>query len=574
MRWFGGRTGYKHPHAPVPEGAQTLWAGHSPLWLVGNWPEHVVKTYDNGHRRVAVIGPCTATQADLAALLTQDNIKEAPLWAGSYTIVIADDHRTTILTDPGGANPIYTMPSTKGTVWASSSRALAPLTGNEVDIDWIAASLLSATDSVAGRSAFSGVCSVEAGSQLTLRPDLMPEIRAVWKPTRTGSREAALELGRALHEGVAVRVENAAAPASDCSGGFDSTSLCLLAEKYLQPEHRLLAVTMHGEGLTGGDLAYARAALKGHSRIDHLLMPMNEGFLPFSRLHDIPATDEPAPSTITYAQFAAQLELLVEAGVDCHFTGDGGDAVLWQPNRLADFARSLRWLKLLRHAQGLARLYEVSPWPFIQGAFFPNRSKAVPTPDWITQQTRLRAASVPGSEPAWRGCTPSDKEMVLGLRMVGRTARTEAQIAEHFGVDLHNPFTDSRVVDAALSAPRDDRGSVWRYKPMLAMALGDAFPTVIAERTTKGSFDAEHYQGIRANHATILELIDGHLAELGLIEPRLLRAVANRAASSVKVFLGTFEPVLATEVWLRAQQSTAPVAWTTEPLHLTEGTTT
>jgi asparagine synthase (glutamine-hydrolysing) len=78
------------------------------------------------------------------------------------------------------------------------------------------------------------------------------------------------------------------------------------------------------------------------------------------------------------------------------------------------------------------------------------------------------------------------------IQTVGRTARADAQLAETYGLTLHNPYTDSAVIAAALSVPAWQRGDPWHYKPLLTAALADLLPPPIAHRTTKGAFDAEH----------------------------------------------------------------------------------
>lgn len=39
------------------------------------------------------------------------------------------------------------------------------------------------------------------------------------------------------------------------------------------------------------------------------------------------------------------------------------------------------------------------------------------------------------------------------IQTVGRTARSDAQVADHYGVRVHNPFADPQVILAALSVP-------------------------------------------------------------------------------------------------------------------------
>ncbi|EYT90792.1 hypothetical protein ThrDRAFT_03570 [Frankia casuarinae] len=148
-----------------------------------------------------------------------------------------------------------------------------------------------------------------------------------------------------------------------------------------------------------------------------------------------------------------------------------------------------------------------------------------------------------------------------GMAEVGRSARADIQLAEAAGVALHNPFTDSRVVDTYLSVSLGDRPGPADYKPVLRAAMANLFPARLAERTTKGDFNPDHYQGMRTNLASLHALADGRLAALGLVEPGEFRQTLTMMAAGLPVPFATVEPALAAEVWLRALGDTSDVAW-------------
>lgn len=76
----------------------------------------------------------------------------------------------------------------------------------------------------------------------------------------------------------------------------------------------------------------------------------------------------------------------------------------------------------------------------------------------------------------------------------------------------------------------------------------------------------DHHHGLRANEANVLELADGHLADLGLVRPEVLRSLLRRAVLGVDVPWGLLEPLLGTELWLRAgDTATDRVRWEDRP---------
>lgn len=596
MQWFGG---FNNPTAPprTPVGNTRPWPTIPGFWMVGQWTEDEVRTTHTGRRFVAVIGPCAMTPGDLmrlGKLGAPDDV--ARRWPGSYTTVEITDAYTRVWTDIGGAWPISTTSADGGVYWASSSRALAGLTGAGPDVNHLAAWLLAPSVPLpGGRSMFEGVELVPPGHCLTASQDSSVQIRRVWSPqARPGS--AAGRLRAELSAAVAVRVRTASAPTVDLSGGCDSTALALLAHALARPDQPVIGVTVHPAGHTaGGDLDYARSAAE-RSGITHRLMPLDFDQVPYTALNAVPVTDEPAPSTIAHARFSGQLRWMRETlRTDCHMTGDGGDSLLCSPPiMLADLLATGRYRRAMAETIRWARLRRLPVWSLLKSAFrtsHESRADALvslsrrmlagtgtaategdigwcatdPVPPWATDETRKRAAAIMAAllenvdEPL-----PGSFAMTIaaaGMADVGRSARADVQLAEAVGVPLHNPFTDSRVVDAYLSVPLDERPGPADYKPVLRDAVADLFPTDLVARCTKGDFNPDHYHGMRANLAELHALADGRLSALNLVDPTEFQRTLTMTAAGLPVPFSTVEPAVATEVWLRALEDAPGIPW-------------
>jgi asparagine synthase (glutamine-hydrolysing) len=551
-----------------------------PLWTVGEWQSAEIRTAAVKARQVTVFGLCAATDQELYRLAAQgvtDSVMVA--FGGSYTVVESTAHRTTVFTDPAHAWPIYIASTAEGSVWGSSALALAALTNAQPDIEWLATTLLlpHRPDLISGRSAFAGITSVPPGSRMVMDDSGGVQVRAAWhpEPTRTSLADGAKLLRAALSAAVAVRIDSSRRPSTDCSGGLDSTSLTLLAAARLDHQRSLHAVTVHPAGTTcGGDLDYASAVTADRPAITHLLCPLDSRHVPYSQMVELTtATDEPAPTTVTIARAVAEFDLLRELGSDCHLTGDGGDTLLGgHPAYLADLAQDRRACLLYRHAVGWARLRRTSAWPLVLDACATaaNRRRRAPRPRrpehpvaWATPLAQLLAAEATLASGDARSSGSVDVATQLAvdaIQTVGRTARSDAQVAEHYGVHVHNPFIDPQVITAALSVPGWLRASPYQYKPLLTTALADLLPPAIMARQTKGDFTPDHYLGLRANATVLRELIDGLLAERGLVDRDRLRRQLDHAQAGLPVAFSDFEPVLAAEVWLRTVDATHPVA--------------
>lgn len=558
VRWFGGRgpTGTGSTGAGYPAGGRALADDIRTAWLCGDWPASQVTIVQGPARTVAVLGRARC-DVDLMTRWVRSGVPDSAVTAlsGAYTVVEITAHATVVLTDPGWVQPIYTTTTDDGAaLWGSSSLALAALTGSGVDDTWLHEHLHPGHDGDPGgehgagdRSAFAGITTVPPGVRLTISAAGI----TISPLTATGavSERQADQLREALRDAVAGVAEGpgstGAAVAADCSGGMDSTSLAMLLAQHRDARGEdvpgtVLAVTVHPAGITaGGDLDYARAAvdyarigLAGRTRsLTHLLCPLDDRHLPYGQMGElVPATDEPAPSTIAIARFDAELGVLAALGVGDLVTGDGGDTLLGpQPGYLPDLAatRTARaQAQLLRHALGWARLRRTAVWPL------------------LAQACAAAARGEPGEAARTR----------TAMRVVARTARADAQITEQFhGISLHNPFTDPGVVDAALAIPGPRRAGPGDYKPLLRRAMTGLLPDTVTARRTKGDFTPDQYRGLRTHLGALTALVDGELAARSLIDPARYRALLTRAAAGAPgIGFHQLNPVLATEVWLRA----------------------
>lgn len=555
-----------------------------------------------GQHLVLVVGCCAANDSELtalAALAAQGRVGDdiASKWAGSYQVCHVSPTLVSVWTDLGGIWPVYTIAVDGGVYWSTSSRVLSGRLGRGVDLDWIAATVLApeAPELVATRSAFAGVHRVPPGFRLDLSMAGPARTTPVWAPVPRDGHPAA-ELRRELELAAAARLDTSLAASADLSGGFDSTAIALTAAELLAPDRAITAVTLHPDGVwSGGDLDYARQAGR-HRGIRHRFLPLNDQHLPYSRLDELPLTDEPAPSTVTYALFASQLDWLRDSiGSDCHFTGDGADALLCSPPvMIAELLKAGQIRRAVSEAIAWARLRREPPTRLLRAAL--RTSRTAPgtgygryarflangsrddghypdvswgpdpwLPAWATAVARERLIEVADSYAAAVAGQHSDdlttRAIALAMGEVGRTARADVQLAAHHGVALHNPFIDSRIIQTALSVPLAERPGPATYKPILLEAMTGLFPASLQKRTTKGSYTADAYRGIRANLAQLVDLVDGHLAGHDLVDvPHLQRAIHVMAAGAPNPMAG-FEPVLMAEAWLRTLSATRSVDW-------------
>lgn len=526
---FGGSTG---PPFHRPRGTRLIWPDSAGLWLSDRIPSQQVGTARAAGRCVAIVGLSAITTPEIVRLAEKgvsDNVAAA--WPGSYCVIEATSHHTRIWTDVCGARPIYLRQHNGETLWASSSRLLASLDNRPPDLQLIARRLvLAEPHTPAGellRTHFAEVQQVPGGHRLTLWPDGWSELCRVWHP-RPQDGDHAQRLHAALDAAVATRIDSAVTTSVDLSGGFDSTALALLAAERSSRFHPVTAVTVHPKGVhAGGDLDYAREAAT-HLAIRHEWLALGTEHSPFQVL-PLPVTDEPPPSATTYAVFAAQLTHLAGLGCESHMTGDGGDSLLTTPvSIIRSLVRRGHWLRALQEVALSARLRRTS---------------------WTT---------------TWRAAGSSRPldDILAGLMEVGRSSYADVQIAQTFGVELHNPYTDAHVADAYLSVPEEDLPSPSLYKPVLAQAMSDLFPPRLRKRTTKGTWSIDHHRGLRLRLGSIRNLMDdGYLHGHGLIDIQWFHEALRHAAIGMNEPMAQIERAVATEMWFRALNAAPTPEW-------------
>ncbi|MDT3395787.1 albusnodin/ikarugamycin family macrolactam cyclase [Streptomyces sp. B1866] len=593
---------------PRPKGAAPIASGLA-AWTLGDGPVRGVASRD-GRRRVLILGWCGASDVEtrhLADRVLPDDI--AWRWPGAYAVVEETEDAVAVHTDPASARPVYVSAYESGWAWCSSARFLASLTEADLNTGRIACSvLLPSVPTLAGTGTFfTGVEQLPPGSRTTLPSDgSSPRQTTLWRPDPDPARPPFLRLRDALTDAVALRAAADPDLSCDVSGGLDSTSVAVLAANALSQSHRLDAVTIHPEGDTfGADLRYAFLTADAYSGcVTHHLLPMTTEHLPYTRITSVPATDEPAPSTLTQARLTGQLQWMrSQLGARTHLTGDGGDSVLFQPPaHLADLIRHRRWRRAAGEAFGWARLRHQAVLPILRDSVRMSRTSRhraladlarsigdpgrddhgkvrwfplLPFPAWAEPAARTLLAEAAEKATAAPDALPrldaSVRVLVDEIREIARTAVADAQLAEASGIDLHNPFLDPPVVDAVLRTPLDQRPPVHTYKPLLVQAMSGLLPPAVAARTTKGSFDADHYAGLRANLPALMTLTDGHLADLGLINPARFRQALREAAAGIPMPLAAIEQALTVEAWLTAHHRSPAPAWTSAPVASTHG---
>jgi asparagine synthase (glutamine-hydrolysing) len=530
-------------------------------WLVGRWPADRPSLTEQSGTRTARMGGhvVRATGQQVRVRGTASGLRRV-CHARVHGVVVASD-QARVLAAAAGAGP---DPA------AVAGLLFAPVAPHPLD----------------GDSLWQGVATLPPDHELTVDGDGPARTQRWWRaPEPTGSlADGAAHLRERLRAAVAARVQPGQRVSADLSGGVDSTALCFLAA---ERGADLVTVRIAPVDPASDDPAWARRAAERLPG-EHLVVDPAAVWAEPPPWSDDPSyggpelAEEPVGGLLTRSVLGHTARLVRERGSRLHLAGYGGDEVTGVSrvylrdlltHRPGVVWRDLRGHRALRRwsmAVVLRALRDRRSYPrWLAGTAAQLRDP--PPPDGAPQFGWGGAARLP------RWSTPAAVELVRdrlvrAAREAEPLAGTRAQhravaavwSAAHAarqlgrampGVELAVPYLDDGVVEAALAVDLAERGSPWRYKPLLADAVRPV-TAGLPERATKARFTADGIAGLRRHRAALAALCDDlRLARMGLVDAEGLRAAFLGLDPTGKVLMAA-EHTLAAELWLRAATAT------------------
>ncbi|MFC7326822.1 asparagine synthase-related protein [Marinactinospora rubrisoli] len=559
-------------------------------WLIGSWPPGEVTVAGAGTAMIAVFGRCSASAAELAAL-----IRDTPdigliqhrtrTLAGSFHLVASIAGTVWARGAASGTRRLFHARIRGATVAADRADVLARLGDAAIDERALALRLVTPAPAppLEERSVWRDVHSVPPDHALVLAPGATVRMARWWR-----APEAALSLAEgadrvadALGGAVATCAADGGVVSADLSGGLDSTALCFLAAR---TGVRLVTHRWGAADAGNDDAVWARRARAALVRAEHQITGTQRLSPWFSGLVEprLPL-DEPFRWVRGIARVPEITASLVEAGSRLHLSGLGADELFTGTALyLHDLLRVRPWAAV-RAARGFRALHR---WPLdataraLVGhdsyrAAYDRAGRALTDPVPRPHDPHL-GWILPARLPAWAtddaaalareavrdaaesaaplAATRGRHATLAAVRTSGVTLRSLAVLYRAAGVSLAAPYLDDTVVHAVLAVRPEEQCTPFRYKPLLAEALRGVLPDGLLARRTKGDFSADAFAGLRYNRPDLVALTeDLRLARLGLVDPVGLREAITGVHPSATT-LSQMEATLGVEAWLRSTQ--------------------
>ncbi|MGI9183246.1 MAG: asparagine synthetase B family protein [Longimicrobiaceae bacterium] len=513
---------------------------------------------------------------------------------GDWAFILWDRQRRRVFCarDFGGKRPLFYAELDGTLVVASTISALlahprCPHDLNPTAIAADAAGLFAAVQETAYRA----ISLLPAGWSLE-KEGGATRLSRHWHPPpirpdrRLGFEAAAEELRSLLMRAVAERLPSAGPASVWLSGGWDSTAVFGAGERVLHSHaagQQLRAVSLSYPPGDPGREDELIAAVVAHwgapvKWLDIAGIPL------LDRPHErAAARDEPFAHAFEMGN-RALAEGSRQVGARVAFDGSGGDQ-LFQVTHvyLADLFRTLRWMRLAREwrLKGLRgtgprnffrwAVQPVLPWPLLSAAALLRGGRPLrgylerPLPGWMDARF-VRAHGLLERErrhtPPRGGGSRADYETLWYIThpYFPRVFAAVAGFALEAGVELRSPLYDQRIVEFALSRPREERSSGNETKRLLRRAVRGLLPDhILAPRRFKtGTSGGYLDRSLRKHHTALIERTFREplaLAELGIVDPAALRRLwsvylrQGGGELGVNLFL-----TLQAELWLRTRR--------------------
>lgn len=593
MRYVAGTVTRTSPPTvgPRPRGGHEIHNdGTLRAWTVGHDPRELRRAASrDGTAEVILIGACLPTveeARDAAEAAAHGRWHGAARLPGSYLAIVRVGGTVRILGDRAGTVPVHWTATETAVTWSTSASALAALTGAAPDPVRLLAEFTTWGAEPGADGWFDGVHRVPPGAALVLAPGTVPAIERPPAPAGCSFADAAEELRHELPLAVGRRALTSRPLSSDLSGGVDSSVITCLAAVHTD----LTAITYVDAAMADqDDTRYAAEIAAAYPSITrHLVDARLTGSRHFDQLADpadVPATDVPALSVAMLGILAAQLGPAVAAASIGHLTGFGGDNVLDAFASPADRYRSGARPAGLRDAHRLARDRRGAAHPVLRAtaaAAHDSYPKALarladtvlgsPAPQglpdaadvarwcgplsagrWLTPDGRTAVAGLLGAraQVADPAIGPGALRERLALEATGTEfANLDTLTRALFGLPVHAPFLDTRIIDVCHAVPAWERRRPGDFKPLARAALTGLVHAPVLARRTKTPFTGV-FGGLRANAPALRALLTGSaLAEAGLIDAAAVLASLDRTAHGSAADLGSLHALVAVEVWL------------------------
>lgn len=481
-----------------------------------------------------------------------------------------------VLRDPTGTLPCYRIEVQGVAVvlsWLDDLLSLLDMPAPAVDWDGVAAHMV--LGQVSGRETLlTGVTQVLAGELAPMTPAGGPpeELWSAVDCARRNSWLTAPEAATQLRDTVAACVQSWASCYAGIvlrlSGGVDSAILLgnLAADSIAS---NVVCLNYHSPGTDSDERTYARLAAR-RCDVELIEGTIDDGY----RLEDVlDVARTPTPANYLGFMGTSRTDAKVAAsrGASAVFNGAGGDQLFFEVRctwPAADYLK-LRGIDrgFLSAALDAARLGNVSIWKVLQQAVANMSFRGDPMSGAARYLTSMDTAAMDAAlkiaprfiHPCWLAAQDLPIGKFNQLGMVICPFEYYNHYLREASPERVQPLMSQPILELCLATPTYVLTHGGRGRALARQAFAHQIPPEIAARRSKGG---------TANYiATVLQrnlpfaremLLDGLLANRGLLDRRRVEAILAGSPGSKAGHVTEIHACIATEAWLQRATSATP----------------
>ncbi len=475
-----------------------------------------------------------------------------------------------------GARPLYYVIDRNTLTWSSDFAHLVRVT--EVDLtvndDYVVEYMVSLP--ATNITPLSKVAVVPPNRVVQFSRGRLTQTEELWNPSRVpflGYRtdgEYEDHLREVLKEAVRVRLRSKRPVFAELSGGLDSSTITLVADRVLRsqnrsPEDLQTTSCVYERSTTCDESPFIRAIEEKRGIDSHLVH--EEDLRATLGLADSEFLGLPNPLHCFPGRYPSIAKSMAPFGARVLLTGGGGDHLFWsEANGTPIVADHIHNGNVLRahsecrtwsHAAS-GSYYELllkRALPLALDSRFPAKSwnNRQEPPGWLHPKLQRRLLSSTPSftgYASWRS-TPSKRAQVFFVDLMYRYLGS-GFLQEYSDLYVSHPYSHRPLVEFCLGTPISQFLRNGETRSLMRRAFRDLLPRKTVGRTSKGLLDESFTRTLQKEWSSVSEVDRWQICERGYVSYPLLSKSLTIASIGVIDQTGPLLRVFSLERWLRS----------------------
>jgi asparagine synthase (glutamine-hydrolysing) len=470
-----------------------------------------------------------------------------------------------------GARTLYYVLTGNVLTWSSNFGHLVRASGVDLTVNDDYAVQYLVSQPSAKDSPLTNVHAVPPNHLLYFEDRRIKFTRELWDPTRISSLryrtddEYEEHCRVAIKDAVKVRLRSKAPVFSELSGGLDSSTIVMTADRILrergEPRTDLQTVSCVYEQSHSCDEREFIRCIEEKREVETLLIHERDQRITLG-------LDDPAFSGVPNSlhcfpgRYETITRLMRERQGRVLLTGNGGDQLFWsEPDGAAVVADRLLGFDLRgvhRECREWSRIASIPYYEFMTTRAIPllrrhGSGKSPELPPWIKahhKKTILQHNPEFDRYAAWRS-SPSRRAHVCLIEHMFR-ALGAGFFQEYDELYVSHPYSHRPLVEFCLSMPISQFLRNGNTRSLMRRSMKDVLPETNRKRTSKGLLDETIMRALRQEQPRVSDLPSWQVSTRGYVDSMLLAGAFRSALLGILRLSGPLFRLMSLERWLRS----------------------